>query len=107
MIDREADSIFHLRQWTKRGSVWLIRTKRAKGGNYVQWQGKRQKLSAVAAQLALSATGQVQHKGGDAMHWIASTHVRCPTEDGGCTRQARRAYRRLNARRTADRQPSR
>ena len=71
-MDREADSIGHLRQWSEPGSLWLVRVK---AGGRLQWQGKTIKLSDVAAQLPLEQARVVQHQGGKATQWIASTTV--------------------------------
>ncbi len=72
IVDREADSIGHLRQWSEPGSLWLVRVK---AGGRLQWQGKTIKLSDVAAQLPLEQARVVQHQGGKATQWIASTTV--------------------------------
>lgn len=72
VVDREADSIGHLRQWSEPGHLWLIRVK---AGGRVKWQNKAFKLSAVAAQLPFEQARAVQHQGGMAMQWIASTAV--------------------------------
>ncbi len=72
VVDREADSIGHLRQWSESGRLWLVRVK---AGGRVKWQDKTLKLSAVAAQLPLEQARPVQHEGGMAMQWIASTTV--------------------------------
>ena len=72
VVDREADSIFHLRQWSEPGSLWLVRVK---AGGRVKWQGKTHKLSEVAAQLPLEQARAVQHQGGQAVQWVASTQV--------------------------------
>lgn len=72
VVDREADSIAHLRQWSSAGSLWLVR---AKAGRRVQWQGKGCKLSEVAQQLSFQHARVVEHKGQQAQQWIASTRL--------------------------------
>ena len=47
IIDREADSVAHLRQWRK---VWLVWVK---AGSHMRCGGTKMALSAVAEQFAL------------------------------------------------------
>lgn len=70
VVDREADSIGHLRQWSESGSLWLVRVK---AGGRLQWQDSTLKLSEVAAQLSFEQVREVQHHGKPAQQWIAST----------------------------------
>ena len=72
VVDREADSVGHLRQWSAPGSLWLVRVK---AGGRVRWQDKTLKLSEVAQELTLQAVRPVQYQGKQAMQWIASTTV--------------------------------
>jgi hypothetical protein len=73
IVDREADSIGHQRQWEEQEVLWLIR---AKGGGRVQWgKSKSIKLSEVAKQLSYEAVREVECKGHKAVQWIASTTV--------------------------------
>ena len=72
MVDREADSVAHLRQWSELGALWLVRVK---GGGRVRWEDKSVKLSDVAAGLSFEAVREVEHKGHSAVQWIGSTTV--------------------------------
>lgn len=45
IVDREADSVGHLRQWHAQGCLWLIRVK---AGGRVRWGDKTLKLSDIA-----------------------------------------------------------
>lgn len=72
VVDREADSVAHLRQWSSRESLWLVRVK---GGGRVKWEDKSIKLSEVGARLAYEAVREVEHKGHSAVQWIGSTAV--------------------------------
>jgi hypothetical protein len=72
IIDREADSVGHLRQCNAQGSLWLLRVKE---GGRVKYLGRSVKLSEVAATLTYEQTRQVQYKGAQAVQWIASTNV--------------------------------
>lgn len=72
VVDREADSILHLRQWSESGHLWLVRVK---ASGRVKWEDRTHQLSAVAAQLHFELARRVQHQGGQAEQWIASTSV--------------------------------
>ena len=72
VVDREGDSIAHLRQWSQAGSLWLVRVK---AGSRVRWQEGTRKLGEVAAQLAFHRSAQVQRQGVHAQQWVASTTV--------------------------------
>ncbi|TDB41259.1 transposase, partial [Photorhabdus khanii] len=60
VIDREGDSVGHLRQLSAQGFRWLIR---GKEGHRVEYQGETQKLGQVAENLSFHVTGQVDYKG--------------------------------------------
>lgn len=70
IIDREADSAFHLRAW--KNEHWLIR---ANDAPTVCYQGKSQKLKMVANQLSYQRCRQVNIKGRSAWQWIAETEI--------------------------------
>jgi hypothetical protein len=72
IVDREGDSVGHLRRWSAQGSVWLIRVK---AGSHVRWQSKTLELNEVAQGLTFEQTRQVQYKGANAVQWVASTTV--------------------------------
>jgi hypothetical protein len=72
IIDREADSVGHLRQWSAQGSLWLVRVKE---GGRIHYQNTRTKFNEVAATLRYERVRQVHYKGTEAVQWIASTTV--------------------------------
>jgi Transposase DDE domain len=57
IIDRDGDSIFHYRQWSAAGHLFLVR---ASGVQKVVWEKRTQLLSDVAAQIALRASQAVE-----------------------------------------------
>jgi hypothetical protein len=90
IIDREADSVGHLRQWSAQGSLWLLRVKE---GGRVKYQNASVKLREVAAALSYEQARQVQYKGAAAVQWIASTSVvlaRAARPSGGDARGRRK-----------------
>jgi hypothetical protein len=72
IIDREADSVGHLRTWSARDWNWLVRVKE---GNYVSFGGKTLKLSDVASTMTFIPVREVVNKGQTAEQWLAGTHV--------------------------------
>ena len=72
IIDREADSVDHLRQWSRHGWRWLVR---AKAGSKVRATQCDLSLEAVAQQLTFRETRQVNCKGRLCTQWIAGTKV--------------------------------
>jgi Transposase DDE domain len=74
IVDREADSVGHYRQWHQRR--FLVR---AKGRRRVEWQGQSRLLSAVVSQLqsqgAFKFARQVEFKGRSAQQSVAQTQV--------------------------------
>lgn len=72
IVDREADSIRHLRQWSRQDWNWLVR---AKAGSNVHWHDQAMPVSAVAAQLPFEKRGEVSCKGQPCTQWIAGTKV--------------------------------
>lgn len=72
IVDREADSVAHLRRWSQRGWRWLIR---AKEGACVRHAGRDGKLREVAAGLTFHRERQVAYQGHRAQQWLASTEV--------------------------------
>jgi hypothetical protein len=75
VIDREADSVAHLRCWDARGHWFLVRADDRK----VLWQGQPSLLSQIVASLvaqeALTKTREVEFKGRKAQQWVAETPV--------------------------------
>jgi len=76
IIDREADSVAHYRQWQAAGHLFLVR---ADAERTVKHQGKNRDLPAVVALLArrkaFRDTREVDWHGKRARQWIAETEV--------------------------------
>jgi hypothetical protein len=72
LVDREADSVAHLRQWSRQGHLWLVR---AKAGSMVRCGQDDMSLAALAQQMTFRETRNVICKGQSCTQWIASTHV--------------------------------
>lgn len=72
IVDREADSVDHLRQWSKQSHCWLVRVK---AGSTVHWAHEKMSLSTVAESLPFQATRKVTCKGQPCTQWIAGTKV--------------------------------
>lgn len=72
VVDREADSVAHLRAWSAQGSLWLVR---AKAGGPVMWERRKIKLSQIGMELAYEPVREVQYQGRPAQQWVASTTV--------------------------------
>lgn len=76
IIDREADSVGHYRQWVGAGRRLLVR---AKGGQRVEHEGGTTKLEAVARTLrhrgGLTECGAVAYRGRAARWWVGETTV--------------------------------
>ena len=72
VIDREADSVAHIRRWSAQAQQWLIR---AKAGSCVRYEGKSIRIDKVAAQLELEYVRQVQYKGQPAQQYVSSAPV--------------------------------
>ena len=76
IIDAEADSIAHFRDWSKMGCVFLVRA----DDRLVEWQGEEQKCSAILGQLqeqqSLVWTRKVEYHGKPAEQYVAEVPVR-------------------------------
>jgi hypothetical protein len=70
IVDREADSASHLRQWKDRN--WIVRVK---AGSTVQLGKKSYKTSVVGAQLTYMQEREVLYKGKPAIQWIGEAGV--------------------------------
>lgn len=73
VIDREADSVAHWRQWSHQGQHWLVRVK---GRSTVRHGQSSMRIEEVAKQLDYREERQVVCKGQRATQWVASTPVR-------------------------------
>lgn len=72
LIDREGDSVGHIRLWQATGSYWLVR---AKDNPKVDYQGKPMACKAVAQELSFSKTRQVSYHGKTYWQWAAEADV--------------------------------
>lgn len=72
IVDREADSVGHYRQWE--GHQFVVR---AKGGQRVQWEGQSSMLSAVASEMgkALIYCREVEWHDQSAKQYVGETRV--------------------------------
>jgi hypothetical protein len=72
IVDREADSVGHYRQWE--GHQFVVR---AKGAQRVQWDGRTFMLSAVASEMgkALICCREVEWHGQKAKQYVGETPV--------------------------------
>lgn len=73
IIDREGDSIGHIRQWETSGYWWLIR---AKDNPKVDYQGQPMNCKAVAEQLKFTKTREVSYHGKRYWQWVGKTSVK-------------------------------
>jgi len=73
IIDREADSIGHIRQWEDENMKWLTRSRST---STVEYQGESMRCSLVADQLEFIKNRQVDYKGKKCWQWIAETPIR-------------------------------
>jgi hypothetical protein len=75
VIDREADSVGHYRQWDKHGHKFLIRA----DDRRVRWNGKSFLLSEIRSQLQqsrqLKHVGEASYRGSAAQLWVVETDV--------------------------------
>ena len=72
IIDREADSVRHLRAWESLGCHWLVRVK---DNPRVMHNGRPMASKAVANSLTYQPTRQVQYRGKTHSQWVAQTDV--------------------------------
>jgi hypothetical protein len=72
IVDREADSVFHQREWCARNRLWLVRVKAA---GRVRYQQKASTLEGVADGLCFAQVRTVEHRGQPAVQWLASAEV--------------------------------
>jgi hypothetical protein len=90
IIDREADSVAHYRDWHRAGHLFLIR---ADDNRRVDHEGQERLLPEVVAWLrqrqAFTHSREVLYKGDKAQQWVAETTVTL-------TRPAKRAHGRVS-----------
>ena len=73
VIDREADSVDHYRQWDANGHIFLIRA----SDRRVRWNGESVLLGEIARTLQrrkkLERSGKATYQGRDAQLWVVET----------------------------------
>jgi len=72
IVDREADSVAHMRDWSEAGHAWLVR---AKGGSRVRFGEREMRLNEVGNALTYTGVREVECQGKPATQWLASTRV--------------------------------
>jgi hypothetical protein len=72
IVDREADSVAHLRQWQAEGRQWLVRVK---AGSTASYEGQSRTLSQIGREMIYSETRKVDYKGKPAIQWVGETAV--------------------------------
>jgi len=73
IIDREADSVGHIRQWEAKGYLWLTRSKKTP---HIEFQGNSMPCSQVAEELDYKKVRKVDYHGKPQWQWVAETAVR-------------------------------
>ena len=71
VIDREADSVFHLREWNRSGFQYLVRCK----DRIVRWQGNLMKCSEVETHLDFVQSRKVTIDGKPGIQYVAETQI--------------------------------
>jgi len=72
IVDREADSVGHLRQLQAGNHLWLVR---ARMNSTAQHEGRSRSLKLIAEDLPSSVAREVVYKGKPAIQWVAETAV--------------------------------
>jgi hypothetical protein len=73
IIDREGDSIAHLREMSSQGFKWLIR---AKEGHRIEHQGKTCKVAEAAERVETQQVQPIAYKGNQHMLHVGETAIR-------------------------------
>ena len=73
IIDREADSVGHIRQWEANNCLWLTRSKKTPS---VEYQGHSMPCAQVAEALPFEKRRLVDYHGKPQWQWVAETLVR-------------------------------
>ena len=73
IIDREADSVGHIRQWEANNCLWLTRSKKTPS---VEFQGHSMPCAQVAEALPFEKIRLVDYHGKPQWQWVAETRVR-------------------------------
>jgi hypothetical protein len=77
IIDREADSVGHMRQWEANKYWWLTRSKKTPS---VEFQGQSMPCAQVAEALHFENVRQVNYQGKSQWQWVAETPIRLARE---------------------------
>jgi len=72
IIDREADSIGHIRQWQENGHLWLTR---AKDHTTVTFEQQTLTCPQIADRLSFKKTREVSYHGKAQWQWVAETNI--------------------------------
>ena len=72
IVDREADSVAHLRDWSESGHHWLVRVK---SGSRARFGAGEMRLDEVGKRLTYTEVREVECQGKPAIQWLASTRV--------------------------------
>lgn len=72
IVDREGDSVGHLRKWDSNGRKFLVR---AKDNPHVMHEGRKKRLVDAAAKVPLFETRAVKFHGADAIQYTGETYV--------------------------------
>lgn len=73
IIDREGDSVGHIRTWDAADCLWLVR---ARDNPHVEYKGKSQSCKAVAQELTFEKSREVSYHGKPCWQWVAEIPVR-------------------------------
>jgi len=73
IIDREADSVGHMRQWEANNCLWLTRAKKTPS---IEFQGQSMCCAQVADALYFEKIRQVDYHGKPHWQWVAETPIR-------------------------------
>ncbi len=72
IIDRESDSIFHIRAWESSGYHWLVRVK---GGSTAEYKGEKASFKKVSQTVEYHLSRQVNYHGKVCDQFIAEASV--------------------------------
>lgn len=72
IIDREADSIGHIRQWQESGYLWLVRVK---CNTTVEFEKQSTNCSEIANKLSFNKIREVSYHGKSYWQWVAETNI--------------------------------
>lgn len=72
IVDREADSVAHMRGWSEAGYAWLVRVK---SGSRVRFGDGEMRLDEVGKALTYTEVREVECQGKRATQWLASAPV--------------------------------